>query len=265
MPIHRFAIGLTIALALGAGTARADERVECAQAYEQTQRLQQKSELIAALDAAERCARATCPAILHQDCARWAPEIKAKLASVSLRVRGKDACAQDDATISITGEHRSVDEHKHESVLAPGSHEIRVTDRISGMTKTETIDFAEGERRELDFDFAPPGAKCGEAPPSPSTTRTIPTASLVIGGIGGVLLLAGGTVGIIGAVKRGDLDCKGHCEPDRVDAVQSFFTAGDILGAVGLVAVGTAAAIYFLSPSSTTPAATLARPLAISF
>src|SRR5262249_17243566 len=146
-------LGCALIAMLGAKDAYADERAECAAAYEQTQRLQQKSELIAALDAAERCARATCPSLLRNECARWGPEIDAKLPGIVIRVRGSDGCMHDDATLSLTTPTRK-DPDSETILLDPGVHEIKVTDPSSSEQKTQTINFAPGERRDIDVDFA---------------------------------------------------------------------------------------------------------------
>src|SRR3989442_14485869 len=99
----RVAVASLLACCALAGRAAADERVECAHAYEQTQRLRQKGELLASLDDAERCARATCPQLLQQECARWTGEIKSKLPTLVVRIRGADACTKPNAQIDITG------------------------------------------------------------------------------------------------------------------------------------------------------------------
>ena len=83
--------------------AHADEAEtkECAAAYEHTQRLQQKSDLISALDEAERCSRPSCPALLKDECSRWASELKPKLPSLIIRVRGRDGCSQTNVKVDI--------------------------------------------------------------------------------------------------------------------------------------------------------------------
>src|SRR5690242_7722348 len=121
---------LTAGLALGVVSsvvapreAVADERVECAIAYEQTQRLQQKAELVAGLEAAERCARPTCPALLKDDCSRWATELRTKLPKLVVRVRGADACAHDAAKVDVAGASRK-DPDSATLFVDPGVHEV---------------------------------------------------------------------------------------------------------------------------------------------
>jgi hypothetical protein len=245
---------VALLVVLFAGDARADERVECAKAYEQTQRLRQKNELLSALDDAHRCARPTCPELLRKECTQWSSEIEAKLPRLTARVRGADGCFRRDPIIEVSGAHRAMPDGN--VALDPGVHELRVVDSVSGSTKTQTIDFAEGERRDIDFDFAPPDLACGATapppPPPPPPSRQIPTTSIVLGAVGGGLLLTGMTLGIIGAVKRGDLnDCKPNCSSDRIDGVRTFFVAGDVIGGLGLLTLGAGVAVYFLAGRET--------------
>jgi hypothetical protein len=232
----------------------ADERDECAAAYEQTQRLQQKSELVAAADEAARCARPSCPALLKDECGRWATEIRAKLPSLVVRVRGVDGCERADARVAVAGGSRHGETPDDVWYVDPGSHEIKVTDHVSGRVKTQTINFAQGERRDIDVDFAPPDVVCH---PQPAAAKTgpfadIPKLSLILAGVSGGLLLAGAASGLIGASKRSALDdCKPNCPSDRIDAVRPFFIAGDVLAGLGILVLGSAAVAFFAADSKT--------------
>jgi hypothetical protein len=236
-----------VGLVVLAKEAHADERVECAAAYEYTQRSQQRSELLSAAEHAERCARPTCPALLRDECSRWIGEIRQKLPGLMVHVRAADGCTRDAAKIEVSGTSRK-DVESESWLVDPGRHDVRVTDPVSGREKTESIDFAPGERRDIDVDFAPPDAVCGgkSAPPPPRPQPTLPRTSLMIASIGGGLVLLGATLGVVGAVKRGDLaDCKPNCSSDRIDAVRPFFVVGDVLAGVGLLTIAAAAVTYF--------------------
>jgi hypothetical protein len=237
---------VTVALLCASGDASADERTDCAAAYTQTQRLQLKSELIAALDSAERCARATCPALLKDECSRWAAEIKPKLPALVVRVKASDGCTRSDARIDV-GQSRK-DPDSEAIFVDPGVHDIKVTDPVSGKEKTQTINFAPGERRDIDIEFAGPEVTCSkpvEVTPVVKTSR-VPRITLILGAIGGGMVLAGGTLGIVGALKRDDLDeCKPACENDRIDGVRPFFVAGDVLAGFGVLVLGAAVVTFF--------------------
>lgn len=240
-------LALALALVLAPAIAHADELRECAAAYEQTQRLQQKNELMSALESAERCAKPACPSLLSTECTKWERDIKAKLAALVIHVRGADGCPLPQATVRVDAPTR-----KGEGTLLvePGQHTLTVTDPDTHQEKTESINFGMGERRDIDIELGNPGAACVPAPESKSPFAKLakaPTISLVSGGAGAGFLVLGVTLGVIGAVKRGDLDsCKPNCTEKQLDGVQPFFTAGDIFGVIGLIGLAAGAITYFV-------------------
>ena len=243
------ALGVLGVVTPGAAAAEppvAEETRQCAAAYEATQRQQQKSELVDALESAERCARTSCPSLLRDDCLKWTSELRPKLPTLVVRVRGSDGCARTDAKLSVTGHSRK---HPTDDALLvdPGVHEIKVTDPASGQTKTQTINFAAGERRDIDVDFANEGAVCTSSGVNTPLGR-VSTLTLALGGAGAGLVIAGATLGIIGASKRSDLDaCRPDCGRDQIDSVRPFFLFGDVLAGFGILALGAAAVTFFAS------------------
>lgn len=231
-----------LATALGTTTAHADERAECARAYEQSQRLQQRGENGKALAAAERCAQPTCPALLAEECKPWVAQIKKQLARLEVHVIGPDGCSARDAAIEI-------DRVKHAQSAAlfvdPGIHEVRVVDTATKRIADKTINATTGEVHVVELGFAPAGAVC--TAPGESAARGVPKVAVGLGIAGGALLLTGVVLGVIGAVKRSDLDaCKPGCSNDDIDGARTFFVAGDVIGAVGIVTLGAATAAFFL-------------------
>ena len=243
------AAGVVAALASIAPPASADERAECAHAYEQSQRFSQQDQLSKAIASAERCSRPTCPALLSSECREWSQQLRGRLVRVVLDVRSKDACLSSDYRVEIDRVKRT---ESGDLLVDPGVHEVRVTE--GGKTKDETVDLTAGSRRTLTFDFGAPGAQCTSEGRSPARSSSVPTASYVLMIGGGVMLLTGITLGVVGATKRGDLDdCKPSCSRDRLDETQIFFTAGDIAGGIGFAALAAGALVYFLAKSDVQP------------
>lgn len=238
-----------VASVLVSPAARADERSECASAYTQTQRHQQKDETLRAFEEARRCARDTCPALLVAECKEWASELREKVSKLEVSARGIDGCAAVDHAVQVDRVTRT----EGDIFVAPGIHEIRVVD-TKGRILDETIDVAPGETRKLSFDFAPPGATCSSGP-TPWDKPPIPTPTKVLVLSGGALLLTGVTLGLIGVAKRGSLDdCRPGCSSDQIAGVENFFVAGDIVGAVGLVAAAAGALVYLVARGDLKPA-----------
>jgi hypothetical protein len=231
--------------------ARADDRAECAKAYEQTQRLRQESSMVRALEDADRCAQPSCPDLLRNECATWSKELRSSVARIVVHVRGGDGCAAEQATVAASPHARRDGDGW---VVDPGVQELTVTDPSSAKTKSVQFDLRPGERREIDVDFAAPNATCAKgvsAPLDAAPARRIPLATVGLGSVGVGFVVLGGALGIIGAGKRGDLDdCKPSCSQERLEGVKPYFVIGDTVAAIGLVSIGAAVAVYFASTSA---------------
>lgn len=228
--------------------ARADERAECAKAYEQTQRLRQENAAVRALEEADRCAQASCPDLLRNECATWANELRASVARIVIHVRAGDGCAAEQPAIAPSAHARREGDGW---VVDPGVQELSVIDEASSRTKKVELDLRPGERREIDVDFADANATCSKASGGDGSLRRIPLASVGLGSAGVGFVLLGGALGIVGAGKRDDLDeCKPSCSQERLDAVKPYFVIGDTVAAIGLVSIGAAIAVYFAASSA---------------
>jgi hypothetical protein len=233
--------------------AYADEKAECAKAYEQTQRLRQESNAVRAIEDADRCAQPSCPDLLRNECATWAKELRASVARIVIHVRGGDGCAAEQANVVSSPRARRDGDGW---MIDPGVQELTVSDPSSSRTKKVQFDLRPGERREIDVDFAEPNATCakgGGASSADASSRRIPPVSVGLASVGAGFIVLGGALGIIGAGKRSDLeDCK-PCSQDRLDAVKPYFVIGDTVAAIGLVSIGAAIAVYFAVQNAPPP------------
>lgn len=258
-PALALSFSFSLSMLLASTSARADERVECARAYEQSQRLQQSGENKKALDAAERCAQPTCPALLAEECKPWVAQIGQKLARLDVHVVGSDGCPAHDFAIQID---RVKQPAGSEVLVEPGVHEIRVVDPGTKHTADKTINAAAGQRHVVELGFASPLATCGSAEENPPSSpgSQIPKPAVGLGIAGGALLVSGIVLGVVGLVKRADLDaCKPGCSEDAISGARTFFVAGDVVGGAGLLVLGTAVAVYFLARADVAARATSAQ------
>ena len=231
-----------LASSMGASRAHADERAECARAYEQSQRLQQSGESRKALAAAERCAQPSCPALLAEECKPWVAQIRKQLSRIEVHVIASEGCPAHEGTIEID---RVKVAQSSANVVDPGIHEVRLVDTTTNRVVDKTINAASGELHVVELGFAPDGAACTD--PAAPKRGSVPKVAVGLGIVGGALLLTGVVLGGIGASKRSDLDaCKPGCSNDAVDSARSFFVAGDVIGAVGILTLGAATAAFFL-------------------
>jgi hypothetical protein len=104
----------------------------------------------------------------------------------------------------------------------------------------QTITIRQGEKnREVVLELAP-GASKREPSSQP------PVASYVLAGVGVLGLASFSYFGLKGLSGRADLkDCKGSCSQGDVDDVHADFTRADVSLAIGALALGGAAYLYF--------------------
>ena len=237
-------LSAVVASAMGATSAHADERAECARAYEQAQRLQQSGESRKALAAAERCAQPTCPALLAEECKPWVTQIRRQLSRIEVHVVASSGCPAPDVSIEID----RVKVAPSPTFVDPGIHEVRVVETTTHRIADKTINATSGELHVVELGFPAGGAACSD--PVAPRSGGVPTVALGLGIAGGALLVTGFVLGGIGASKRGDLDaCKPGCSNDDIDGARTFFVAGDVIGAIGILTLGAATAAFFLGRS----------------
>lgn len=235
-------LSAVLASSMGAVSARADERAECARAYEQAQRLQQSGENRKALSAAERCALPTCPALLAEECKPWVTQIRKQLSRIEVHVVASAGCPPHDVSIEID---RVKVTQSGPTFVDPGIHEVRAVDIRTKRIADKTINATSGELHLVELGFPPDGAACSD--PVADKSGGVPKVAVGLGVAGGALLLTGFVLGGIGASKRGDLDaCKPGCSNDDIDGARTFFVVGDVIGAVGILTLGAATAAFFL-------------------
>jgi hypothetical protein len=259
-------MGLRASIVVGclvlARTAHADERVECARAYEQTQRLQQQGEAGKALEAAERCARPTCPALLAEECKPWVAQLRDQLLPhLEVRARGSDGCMLREVTVEVD----RVKQTSQDIVVDVGIHEVRAFDPLTGRIEERTDNLAPKERSIVELSFAPEGTTCvrpgGFLAPTPEPSRVGPKVALGLGITGGVLLVGGLSLGAIGALKRNNLDtCRPNCSDSAISGTRTFFVLGDVVGGVGIAALVAAGAVFLFTRTDDSDVA--AAPLA---
>jgi hypothetical protein len=169
--------------------------------------------------------------LVRGDCVQWLSEVDVALPSIVVAVRdarGRDVpdarVFLDDKLVEDWSKGRAVE-------LSPGEHRLRV-ERGPGSTVEQPVVVSVGEKNRLLRVTAPePVGPTTKAPASTSAGRGgPPTWSLIVGGLG------------LGAIGGGTVldDCAPRCDQGDVDSVKRQMLIGDVLIAVGAVAVGVA-------------------------
>jgi hypothetical protein len=225
-----------------ATAAVADDRVQaCIDASTQGQTLRQQGHLLGAREQMITCASDGCPKVVRAHCARWLGELDDRIPSVIVRAR--DASGDDlvDANVLVDGKPIKIDGRA--LPLDPGEHLVSI-DR-GGLHKEERVILIEGEASRLvELRLAPASSpnRPVDLPPPPSSTRRVPTAAWVLGGVGLVALGGATFFGFAAKSQLDDLDssCAPHCVDSQTQTGRHDALAFDVLLGAGGVAVGAA-------------------------
>jgi len=210
----------------------------CFDQHELGQELRQGGKLLDSGAAFRACAARECPAAVQSDCERWSTEVAAEVPRVGFRVtfEGKP---RSDASVSIDGSPQP-DALGGAIALDPGVHPYRVS--LPGANPFDG---------ELELRAGEPARQIVLAlhATEPEPTRSVPTLSWVLGGVG-----IAGTASFIGfglASRSLEHELEGSCSPlcstAQIDRVQQRSLIANISLGIGLTSLASAAALYFLS------------------
>ena len=220
--------------AAGAAHAAPQSKEACFSAYEGSQRLRQKKQLVAAKKALIACSSESCPAALRGDCVTWLAEVENVLPTLVLS-------AGELTDVRVTEGDRVVADGLDGTAIPfdPGEHTLRF-EAGGRVPVTRTILVREGEKaRGVDVPLAPVAAE----KPEP---RGIEPPVIVLGAVGALALASFGFFAVRSHSAKSDLEsCKGHCPEDDVDAVRRDQLIADVSLGVGIAAIGIAAYLHF--------------------
>ncbi len=271
-------------------------KLACSNSFEQSQRLRNGSQYVAATDEAVKCADLKCGEALFAECTKIYDQLQTATPSVVF-------AAKDDSGREITGVVVTIDGRPSRDQLDgkpvrvdPGSHQfafssngyqrteqdvlIRAGEQFrlinAILQRTQAADAAASSQRPTSAPEAPRSVL--EAPRSapeaprrvPGAPRSVPLASYVLGAVSVVGL--GAFVGFrLAASSRFDTlerTCKPNCSASQVDSVRQKYNMSDIALGIGAAAAVAAVTVYLVSPREHGPLAALQvspsehRPLA---
>jgi hypothetical protein len=259
--IQRVGVGFAFACAASLGftsSARADEKLACATASDNGQKLRDDGKLVKARQEFLVCARDVCPATIKKDCSDWLSQSEASLPSVVLGA--KDANGQDLASAKVTIDGQPSDEKLEGKAMFvdPGPHTFRF--EIPGEKPIDQqIVVREGEKNRaisVSWQKADAPQNPGGATPPPPEPESKPNhvPAYIAGGVGIVALGVGTVFAIIGTGDYNDLknSCgqTKSCTDDQVSPVKTKILVADIAFGVGIVAIGTAVVLYLTETGS---------------
>lgn len=239
------ALGLLLCVAMHENLARAETtKLECADAYERAQHLDQAGSFVEAREQLLICGSSSCPAHLQRDCVAWLAPLTAKTPTIVVSVRDAAGQPRLDAGIAVDGVPIPVSIGRAVPVN-PGRHALRV--EVPGTSAvTKEIVAREGftnQAIEVTFERA---AASPAPPPSATVARSsTPVAAWVAGAVGVAGLAGFAYFGSSGRAAEGELDrCTPRCSDDQVDRVQTRYLLADLSLVTALVAGGAAVWLF---------------------
>jgi hypothetical protein len=229
-------------------SAGADDKYLCATAAEHAQSLRDAAKLRAALAELLVCARAVCPAVVRDDCAKWAGELQEQMPTII--VRAHDSRGRDVAGVRVLVDGAPL-MGRLEGVAVgvdPGTHRFRFQAASGAVTEVELV-VNEAEKRRVvpvAFDVAlevdGTATPVGPTAPSPSSEPRSSVPLYIVGGVG-VAALASFTYFEL----HGQSDYRGlrdgcarthACAQSDVDSARTELVVGAISLGTAVVAAG---------------------------
>lgn len=250
------------ALVMHTGTAHAapPSKEECVDAHGKGQDARESGQLVRAGKLFLTCAQSTCPDLVLRDCARFAEEVERQTPTITFAAR--DGAQRDlpDTRVFVDGQLAASqlgDGRAYE--IDPGRHEVRFTRGADEVVVTIVV--SQGEKgRAVVGTFAPlPSAKGEPALPALHASRepSRPSGPLVLAGIGGAVMAAGGVLLGVGLAKMpsgcslATHTCTGPSDdPSLGNASRAvtFVNTGAIVGGAGAAMLAGGLIWYFAQP-----------------
>jgi hypothetical protein len=250
----RWALALGVAGALASPVARADTVGACIRASNTGQEQRKAGRLSDAAQQFASCSRASCPAVVRRDCARWAEEVDLMMPTVVFAATDAQGGDRSDVRVFVDGVKVLDRLDGRPMPLDPGAHTVRY-EAAGGAATTQELDVRVGERNRIvamRLETAPPRRDLAVTTPS----RPVPVLTWVLGG---VALVGLGVAGYFDVSAIGDVNglrgsCSPRCASSDVNAVDTKYGIAGVALGTSVVAAGIALYLY-LTRAEQTPAA----------
>jgi hypothetical protein len=242
--------------ALLAGVPRAlaepspvDVDAACTASYTNAQRLRLHAQLRAARKNLLACLHPSCSPVLRRDCATWLGEVEELTPSVIIAARDPSGHATSNVRVSVDGEVVAESVQDVPLGVDPGMHTLRF--ELEGARPVETpYVIREGQKAiPIEVIFTAEAPAPAPLPPPPQRRASVSPVAYALGIGGAVALVTGVAFEAIGLSQRSALDsCKGHCSAGQVDGARETVAIGDVVSAIAVASLGTAAYFAFVRP-----------------
>jgi hypothetical protein len=256
--IRAFLVAIAVAVFGVSLPARADQKAECAAAYEASQEQRASGKLRDARKSLVTCSQAGCKDFIKKDCAKWLAEVDSALPTVVFGAKQNDKDLTD-VRVKLGDEVLAESLDGKAIPMDPGTYEF-VFENKDGTSKQVKFVVKEGQKSQnvaADFSVEKPegGESSGGEGASISTADkpSNKTLAYVLMGVG-VLGVAGfAYFGLSGNSEKDDLACADSktCTDDDLDPIKQKYLLADISLGVGVVSLAVGTYLLVTSPKKT--------------
>jgi hypothetical protein len=236
-------------------------REQCLASHAKSQESRLEGELIEARAHLRVCANPACPNVIQNECAAWLASVQQAIPSLIILAENESGDVLDVRVI-VDGKVLTERLDGTAFELDPGAHRFEF--ELAGYPKQEqTIVVRQDEkRRAIRVVFAkeakPEPAETGGAPAAPApepepvgpSSRPIPAATYIFGGVAVGAAIAATYLGVTGLSDYSDKkdECAPVCSDSDVDSVKTKLLFADITGGVAIVSAGLATYFFLTRP-----------------
>lgn len=273
--------------------AAAPAQGPCARAYQRALEHRKNAQLQQAREEFVVCAKTSCGEVLSLQCRGAVQQLDTDIPSVIPVVSDPSGEPIVEVSVSIDGQLMTSRLDGRAIIVNPGVHEFSFS-TARGVFHTDKLLIVEGQRNRLlsvhsneallPAASAPAGAAGSSVPEAtpvmPAAAKTsiaatpaqtslsaaadpgaaltesgLPVLPIVVGGVGVAAIGSAFLLAHWGSEDNARLDgCKPNCNTESVDHVRDLYLAADITLGVGVVALGSAAWLFFSDQNDESPA-----------
>ncbi len=241
-----FALQLAIAPSVASAV---DVLARCSATYSESQVEKKAAHLLKAREKLVVCAQPTCPSFITADCTQWLAEVDARMPQVAFVARDRSGRDKVDVTVAMDGQEILHELSGKAVAVDPGAHTFTFTTSGAPSVSEQTI-IAEGEKSRVitvTIGGEAPASAGKSAVVAPRTRRASAVPAIVVGAAGIVVL---GASAFFGFSAKSDVDhmkstCAPTCPSGDIHSADAKILVSDVTLAVGVVAIGIAAWLFF--------------------
>ena len=258
-PLRAAFVIATLGCLWSPGSVEANDLDACVEASEAAQALRDEGKYLLARKNLLLCARDVCPAAVRRDCLSELDRLDAATPSVVFSVSGVAPDRVPGVKISVQGHDETYGVTGRPVQVDPGPHSIRFG--LDEDTVELSVVFKAGDaNRPVEGAFAKPDQTRGAASSvTPSTDSPDDAGPNWLGySLVGAGALALGGMTVLWVRGRGELEdlregcgATQSCDEGDVDSARNTILLGDVIGGVGVLAIGVG--VYALATGASTP------------